>query len=142
MPINITSPEQRDDINNRSMVAPATRTKSGLTLRAISLGSLELLRQLGNPLANNDPNLDKLDTKTLAEYIWVHAAPQEEVVEYIYNQPSQVAKQVALFSLNIKPSDLAAITSALVADTTAVQAANAVPLPDDDADSPNVRTHP
>ena len=40
----------REDSNNRSMVQPSARLESGLTLRPISLGSLEILRQLGNGL--------------------------------------------------------------------------------------------
>lgn len=124
------------------MLAPPAQVKPGFTLRPISLGSLELLRQLGNTLADSSPDMEKLDTRTLSEYIWVHAAPLEEVVETIYNQPSQVAKKIALFSMSIRPSDLKVITSAMAADTAAVQAASAVPLPDEDSDSPNGRTHP
>ena len=41
----------REDENNRSMIQPPARTESGLSLRPISLGSLVVLRQLGNPLA-------------------------------------------------------------------------------------------
>ena len=41
----------REDENNRSMIQPPACTESGLTLRPISLGSLEVLRQLGNPLS-------------------------------------------------------------------------------------------
>ena len=43
--------QSREDSNNRSMIQPPARTESGLTLRPISLGSLEILRQLGNPLS-------------------------------------------------------------------------------------------
>ena len=33
------------------MLASESKTKSGIVLRAISLGSLEILRQLANPLS-------------------------------------------------------------------------------------------
>ena len=36
----------REGNNNRAMPAPESKTRSGITLRAISLGSLEILRQL------------------------------------------------------------------------------------------------
>ena len=49
----------REDENNRSMIQPPARTESGLTLRPISLGSLEVLRQLGNPLSAGNAELTK-----------------------------------------------------------------------------------
>lgn len=47
MAINI---QTREDENNRSIVKPAAQVGK-LTLRPLSLGSLELLRQIGNALA-------------------------------------------------------------------------------------------
>jgi len=129
----------REDSNNRSMVQPATRTESGLVLRPISLGSLEVLRQLGNPLSTGAAELDSIDTRTLAEFIWVHAAPLDEVVETVYNAPSQVNRKAALFAMNISPAELRAITAALSADQAAVQAASAIPQ-SDFSDSPNAPT--
>ncbi len=126
----------REDSNNRSMVQPPARTESGLSLRPISLGSLEILRQLGNPLCTGAADITNIDTRTLTEFIWVHAAPLEEVVETVYNAPSQVNRKAALFAMNISPSELRVITSALSADQAAVQAASAIPQPDN-TDSPN-----
>ena len=51
----------REDENNRSMIQPPARTESGLTLRPISLGSLEDLRQLGNPLSAGNAELTNGD---------------------------------------------------------------------------------
>ncbi len=129
----------REDSNNRSMVQPAARTESGLVLRPISLGSLEVLRQLGNPLASGNAELSTIDTRTLAEFIWVHAAPLDEVLETVYNAPSQVNRKAALFAMNISPPELHAITAALSADQAALQAASAIPQPDT-TDSPNAPT--
>lgn len=126
----------REDSNNRSMVQPPARTESGLSLRPISLGSLEILRQLGNLLCTGAADITNIDTRTLTEFIWVHAAPLEEVVETVYNAPSQVNRKAALFAMNISPSELRVITSALSADQAAVQAASAIPQPDN-TDSPN-----
>ena len=126
----------REDNNNRSMVQPATRTESGLTLRPISLGSLEILRHLGNPLSSGDTNMTTIDTHTLTEFIWVHAAPLEEVVDTVYNAPSQVGRKAALFAMTISPAELRTITASLSADQAAVQAASAIPLPEEH-DSPN-----
>lgn len=126
----------REDSNNRSMVQPSARTESGLTLRPISLGSLEILRQLGNPLSTGAADITNIDTHTLTEFIWVHTAPVDEVVDAVYNTPSQVSRKAALFAMSISPAELRSITAALSADQAAVQAASAIPL-SENADSPN-----
>ena len=129
----------REDSNNRSLVQPPARTESGLALRPISLGSLEVLRQLGNPLASGNTELTNIDTGILAEFIWVHAAPLDEVMETVYNTPSQVKRRAAQFAMTISPAELRVITSALSADQAALQAASAIPQPDS-TDSPNELT--
>ena len=134
--ISITS---REDSNNRSLVQPPVRTESGLSLRPISLGSLEVLRQLGNPLASGNTELTDIDTGMLTEFIWVHAAPLDEVMETVYNAPSQVKRRAAQFAMTISPAELRVITSALSADQAALQAASAIPQPDS-TDSPNELT--
>lgn len=129
----------REDSNNRSLVQPPVRTESGLSLRPISLGSLEVLRQLGNPLASGNAELTDIDTGILTEFIWVHAAPLEEVMETVYNAPSQVKRRAAQFAMTISPAELRVITAALSADQAALQAASAIPQPDS-TDSPNELT--
>lgn len=129
----------REDSNNRSLVQPPVRTESGLSLRPISLGSLEVLRQLGNPLASGNTELTNIDTGILTEFIWVHAAPLDEVMETVYNAPSQVKRRAAQFAMTISPAELRVITSALSADQAALQAASAIPQPDS-TDSPNELT--
>ena len=129
----------REDSNNRSLVQPPMRTESGLSLRPISLGSLEVLRQLGNPLASGNTELTDIDTGILTEFIWVHAAPLDEVMETVYNAPSQVKRRAAQFAMTISPAELRVITSALSADQAALQAASAIPQPDS-TDSPNELT--
>ena len=129
----------REDSNNRSLVQPPARTESGLALRPISLGSLEVLRQLGNPLASGNTELTDIDTGILTEFIWVHAAPLDEVMETVYNTPSQVKRRAAQFAMTISPAELRVITSALSADQAALQAASAIPQPDS-TDSPNELT--
>ena len=129
----------REDSNNRSLVQPPARTESGLSLRPISLGSLEVLRQLGNPLASGNTELTDIDTGILTEFIWVHAAPLDEVIETVYNAPSQVKRRAAQFAMTISPAELRVITAALSADQAALQAASAIPQPDS-TDSPNELT--
>ena len=129
----------REDSNNRSLVQPPARTESGLALRPISLGSLEVLRQLGNPLASGNTELSDIDTGILTEFIWVHAAPLDEVMETVYNTPSQVKRRAAQFAMTISPAELRVITAALSADQAALQAASAIPQPDS-TDSPNELT--
>ena len=129
----------REDSNNRSLVQPPARTESGLALRPISLGSLEVLRQLGNPLASGNTELTNIDTGILTEFIWVHAASLDEVMETVYNAPSQVKRRAAQFAMTISPAELRVITAALSADQAALQAASAIPQPDS-TDSPNELT--
>lgn len=137
MAINI---QTREDENNRSIVKPAAQVGK-LTLRPLSLGSLELLRQIGNALATGGAALDNLEPHTLTEYIWVHAAPLQDVLEAVYNHPEQVARKVAEFAMDISPADLQGIAAALSGDCAAIQAAGAVPAEDDTEDgSKNVQT--
>ena len=131
----------REESNNRAMLAPESKTKSGIVLRAISLGSLEILRQLANPLSTAEADLSAVDTRVLAEFLWVHGAPIEEVLDTVYNTPTQVARKAAAFALQISPAELHSITGALAADRAAIRSASAEPLPDADAPaSPNVPT--
>ena len=131
----------REESNNRAMLAPESKTRSGIVLRAISLGSLEILRQLANPLSTAEADLSAVDTRVLAEFLWVHGAPIEEVLDTVYNTPTQVAVKAAAFALQISPAELRSITGALAADRAAIRSAGAEPLPDADAPaSPNVPT--
>ncbi len=143
--ISIKTPENlpplnREDGNNRSMVAPPPRLQSGLTLRPISLGSLEVLRQLRNPLSAADASAE-IDTRALTEFLWVHSAPQDVVLDAVYNTPSRVPRMVAEFAMSVSPTELQRITAALAADRADVEAASAAPLPDPDLpESPNEPT--
>ena len=129
----------REESNNRAMPAPESKTKRGIVLRGISLGSLEILRQLANPLSTAEADLSAVDTRVLAEFLWVHGAPIEEVLDTVYNTPTQVARKAAAFALQISPAELRSITGALAADRAAIRSAGAEPLPDADAPaSPNV----
>ena len=131
----------REESNNRAMLAPESKTRSGIVLRAISLGSLEILRQLANPLSTAEADLSAVDMRVLAEFLWVHGAPIEEVLDTVYNTPTQVARKAAAFALQISPAELRSITGALAADRAAIRSAGAEPLPDADAPaSPNVPT--
>ena len=102
----------REESNNRAMLAPESKTKSGIVLRGISLGSLEILRQLANPLSTAEADLSAVDMRVLAEFLWVHGAPIEEVLDTVYNTPTQVACKAAAFALQISPAELRSITGA------------------------------
>ena len=87
------------------MLAPPTRTTSGVTLRPISLGSLENLRQLNNSLASAEANMGEIDTRTLTEFLWVHGAPIDEVLDTVYNYPTQIGLKATAFSMSISPAE-------------------------------------
>ena len=137
MPISIHT-QSREDNNNRAMLAPPTRTTSGVTLRPISLGSLEILRQLNNSLATAEADMGEIDTRTLTEFLWVHGAPIDEVLDTVYNYPTQIGLKATAFAMSISPAELRVFTSSLVADRAAIQSASAEPIPDPDSPtSPN-----
>ena len=50
--------------------------------------------------------------RVLAEFLWVHGAPIEEVLDTVYNTPTQVARKAAAFALQISPAELRSITGA------------------------------
>ncbi|MFI3244035.1 MAG: hypothetical protein R3Y56_07280 [Akkermansia sp.] len=131
--------ETRDTTNNASIITPAAKV-GNLTMRPISLGSIELLREIGNPLASgNQTMIDSLDASIFAQFIWVHAAPIDEVVDTIYNDLSSLARKVTVFSLNISPQDLNALAANLQRDLGAIEAASAQPE-ESDSESPNAPT--
>lgn len=133
--------QTREDSNNRAMLAPPTRTTSGVTLRPISLGSLEILRQLNNSLATAEADMGEIDTRTLTEFLWVHGAPIDEVLDTVYNHPTQVGLKATAFAMSISPAELRGITTSLAADRAAIQSASAEPIPDPDSPtSPNAHT--
>ena len=51
------------------MLASESKTKSGIVLRAISLGPLEILRQLANPLSTAEADLSAVDTRVPVEFL-------------------------------------------------------------------------
>ena len=62
----------REESNNRAMLAPESKTKSGITLRAISLGSLEILRHRARFLSPAEVTGKKLSVVD----VWVPAGFQ------------------------------------------------------------------
>ena len=110
--------QSREDSNNRAMLAPPTRTTSGVTLRPISLGSLEILRQLNNSLATAEADMGEIDTRTLTEFLWVHGAPIDEVLDTVYNHPTQVGLKATAFAMSISPAELRGITASLAGKVT------------------------
>ncbi|MFI3243776.1 MAG: hypothetical protein R3Y56_05950 [Akkermansia sp.] len=131
--------ETRNDTNNASILAPTAQV-GNVTMRPISLGSIELLRAIGNPLASgNQTMIDSLDTTIFAQFIWVHAAPIDEVVDTIYNKLSTLAQKVTVFSLNVSPQDLQALAANMQKDLGAIEVASAQPE-ESDNESPNAPT--
>lgn len=135
MPISI---QTREDTNNASILQPIQQIGK-LTLRPLSLGSIEILRSIGNPLATgNIAAIETLDTSAFAQFIWVHAAAQEEVLDIVFNRISELARAVTTFALAISPADLQAVAKSLQGDMSAIEAASAQPESTDNA-SPNVQ---
>lgn len=127
--------KSREDTNNSSMVKPEPHSIAGLHVRSISLGSLEILREMGNPIANGSQT-ENLTMGDISQFVWVHAAEEETVLDTVYNKAYLLSKTVAKFCLNITQEDIQKIVVAIRGDQSAIATASAIPLPDDH-DSPN-----
>ena len=85
--------------------------------------------------------MGEIDTRTLTEFLWVHGAPIDEVLDTVYNHPTQVGLKATAFAMSISPAELRGITTSLAADRAAIQSASAEPIPDPDSPtSPNAHT--
>ena len=69
----------------------------------------------------------------------MHVAPQETVVDIIFNRIGDLARAVTVFSLSVSPADLQLIAKSLQGDLGAIEAASAQPEPTD-SDNPNTPT--
>ena len=64
--------------------------------------------------------MGEIDTRTLTEFLWVHGAPIDEVLDTVYNHPTQVGLKATAFAMSISPAELRGITTSLAADRAAI----------------------
>lgn len=130
---------EREQINDGSMLEPAVQTVGGMEVRPLTLASAAVLRRLQNPLylammAGDDVQDLSPDAEDILQYIWVHAAPWEEVRRLAVVAPyrkEDFAAAVLDFGLKIRPEQLPAFMAVITGNATAVQAATAEALPDE-----------
>lgn len=130
---------ERDEINDGSMLTPAGQTVDGIEVRPLTLATAAVLRRLQNPLylammAGEDVQDFSPEAEDILQYIWVHAAPWEDVKRLAVSAPyrkEEVAAAVLDFGLSIHPAQLPAFMAVITGAATAVQAATAEALPDE-----------
>ncbi|MBP3301796.1 MAG: hypothetical protein J6L64_01500 [Opitutales bacterium] len=124
----------RQDILNQSMLAPGeTEIAPGVKMRKISLASLSMLARIGSPLASVDTAAkagNEISISDIAEFLYIHAAPLEEVRQTVYRSRAALAEKADEFCAAIPPDKIPAILSALAGDAQAVRLAQASALPD------------
>ena len=69
--------------------------------------------------------MGEIDTRTLTEFLWVHGAPIDEVLDTVYNYPTQIGLKATAFAMSISPAELRVFTSSLAAGRAAIQSASA-----------------
>ena len=92
-----------------------------------------MLARIGSPLASVDTAAKaggEISVSDIAEFIYVHAAPLDEVRQTVYRSRSELAEKADAFCAAIPPYKIPAILSALAEDAQAVRLAQASALPD------------
>jgi len=95
--------------NRLSVLSAAFRevplTCGSLRLRPLTAGSLNILMETGNPLFTGGDPSEAAQFQALFEFIWIHTAPEEEVIDATSN-PDLLHTQARKLSLSISFDDL------------------------------------
>lgn len=124
----------RQNILDQSMLDPAeTEIVPGVKMRKISLASLSMLARIGSPLADIASAAKtgaEFSFPDIAEFLYIHAAPIDEVRDAVYHNRSAFAEKADAFCAAVPPDKLPAILAALAGDAQAVQLSQAQAIPD------------
>jgi hypothetical protein len=105
----------------------------GKPLRPVTAGSLMLLMESGNPLFSDAATEEEMTEKDMLqgfyEFIHVHSAPEEEVVEDMEN-PAILGKKGKLVSLRLTAEELVEIMKDFADLRTRLEAATAEVIPE------------
>jgi hypothetical protein len=103
------------------------RELCGLTVRPITAGSLDLLYLTGNMLFSADaPAKAGSEIAAIAEFLWIHTAPLEEVLDAA-EDPALFRRKTRAFALQVDIDDLGKITAAISAAGEQIAAATVEP---------------
>ena len=154
----------REITNTQSILAgdlPQAEVK-GLKVRPVSLSSMAMLELLGNscldrfrkrvssgvendatPAAEEKP--DQMSMYALAEFVWVHAAPEDEVVRLVagggFDDAAAIRRPVLSFAGRVGFASLGEIVAGMTAEMNAIMNAQSEGIPDPErAPSKNSRS--
>lgn len=129
-----------------AMTAPGPEV-GGLQLRKPSIGSLLLLRKTGNRLFSADGKMAEVDETNLLEFaddlvgfIFIHAAPIEEVTRLCHGPREDFERKLSEFALELDGDKLPELLGHLHAESAAIGAAQVSPEPESEpegTDDPN-----
>lgn len=111
---------QAEGKNDRVVVPPpkdsepdTVREIGGIKLRGLSLGSVQMLRRTKNRLVEgiefNDP-LELLDD--IFEFLYMHSAPEDEVVDYSFWELTERMKHVTKWASKVQAHDVQELVDA------------------------------
>jgi len=145
----------REITNTASILAgdlPQAET-DGLTVRPVTLSSMAMLELLNNSClmqlnqrreapaleenaapAENPP--EKISMYALAEFVWVHAAPEEEVVRLVagggFDDAAAIRRAVLAFAGKVGFGSLGKIVEGMTREMNAIMSAQAEGIKDPD----------
>lgn len=127
--------ETRHTTLDNALTEPAsTEIVPGISVRKISLQTLSMLARIGSPLAQIDrlssEDLGKLSVPDIAEFVFIHAAPTEDVRHCVYRARFELAQRADEFCAKIALPDFQKILAAITADATAIRSAQVSVIPD------------
>jgi hypothetical protein len=143
-PIHL-SEEARRELRENAMTDPPAQI-GGLTLRKPGIGTIRLLKKTGNGLFGADGRPRVIVTPEnvgehmddLLAFIWIHSAPEEEVIRYCHGPREAFERRLSEWALGLDFEILPEILDAVGNDSLMIAAAAVVPEPDDDrSDDPN-----
>lgn len=108
-------------------------TIGNLTLRAPTAGSINLLQEIRNPLFSEEADetaSNTNDLNPLFEFIWVHAAPIDEVLAAAEIE-GQIRREARKLAFETPLDDVAEFTAAFQQLQTRLQAAMTEAIPED-----------
>ena len=131
--------------NRLSVLSAAFRevplTCGPLTLRPLTAGSLNILMETGNPLFTGGDPSESAQFQALFEFIWIHTAPENEVIEACGN-PDLLHTQARKLSLSISFDDLTEFAAGFASLNQRMNAALVETVPERGVGKPSGETPP
>lgn len=121
----------RNNILDDAFTAPETLDVApGVEVRRLSLQSLSMLARIGSPVAEIFSGTRRgedveIPFAALAEFVFVHAAPLDEVKRCVYRERGRLAEAADEFCARVAPAKIPEIVAFLLGDVSAARLAQA-----------------